>query len=256
MKFTLPLAVFLISTCVDAAAAADVGQEEKRWCTIRGQSCWKNKRDPEPAAIDPAQEAKRWCTIRGQSCWKAKRAADAFADAIKSSGGLAARDESGNEYAAMAKRQVDTLALTIAASTGDADAFYKALGLGEQFGVEEPAKPEKRDAGPWCTIRGQSCWKKREAEAKDEAKENKRRCTIRGQSCWKAKRAAEAVINAIDGVGEHDPRDLPFSPEARVKRDAEAEAACNAPGGACTLANRHLSAMHNVARSIVDAHSE
>ncbi|KAK5658867.1 hypothetical protein OQA88_1681 [Cercophora sp. LCS_1] len=243
MKFTLPLALFALSSAVDAAAVADAAQEDKRWCLIRGQSCWK-----------------------------AKRAADAFTDAIKTSGGLTARDESSSEAAFQAKRQIDALALAIAAGQGDPTAYYEALGLGEEFTAAEKPTSEKRDANPWCLIRGQSCWKaKREAEP-EAAQEDKRWCLIRGQSCWKAKRAAEAVLSSIEASGEHDPRDLPFNPEARVKRDANpwclirgqscwkrdasAEASCNAPDGACTLANRDLHAVYNIARSIVDAHSE
>jgi len=215
MKFTLPLAVFAISTAVEAAAIAG----------------------PNP----------QWCLIRGQPCWKVKRAAEAFGEAIQTSGGLEARDESSSEDAMVAKRQVDALALAIAASQHNPVAYYSALGLGNQFSAEKPT--EKRDANPqWCLIRGQSCWK-----AKRDA--NPQWCLIRGQSCWKAKRAAEAVVNAIE-AGENQPRGLPFNPEERVKRDASAEASCNAPDGACTLANRDLHAILNIARSIVDAHSE
>jgi hypothetical protein len=200
MKFTLPLAVFALGVAVDAAAIAE----------------------PSP----------QWCLIRGQSCWKVKRAAEAFADAVETSNGLTARDESGSEDAYVAKRQLDALALAIAASQHNPAAYYGGLGFAA------PEKTEKREADPqWCLIRGQSCWK-----AKRDA--NPQWCLIRGQSCWKAKRAAEAVVAAIEAR------------EPEVKRDASAEASCNAPDGACTLANRNLHAILNVARSIVDAHSE
>ncbi len=61
------------------------GNNDKRWCEIRGQSCWKHKRS-EVAARDPEahDNDKRWCEIRGQSCWKAKRAAEAVISAIDS----------------------------------------------------------------------------------------------------------------------------------------------------------------------------
>ncbi|KAH8891852.1 hypothetical protein GQ53DRAFT_781586 [Thozetella sp. PMI_491] len=58
---------------------------EKRWCQIRGQSCWKHKRSEAEEHDPEAHESdKRWCQIRGQSCWKAKRAAVAVIEAIDS----------------------------------------------------------------------------------------------------------------------------------------------------------------------------
>ena len=98
------------------------------------------------------------------------------------------------------------------------------------------------------------------AVANPGAHENEKRqwCSIRGQSCWKAKRAAEAVVSAIDSVNEV--RDVPFDPIARAKREANpealAEASCNSLTGACTKASRDLHAMYNMARNIVDAYSE
>jgi hypothetical protein len=266
MKFTLPLTVIAIA----ATAIAD------------------------PAAEPEANP--QWCMIRGQPCWKVKRAAEAFAESIASSGGVVeAREAEGSglsgNAAFEAKRQVDDLALFIAAATGDPTSYYKALGLGGQFGADAKAeKSEKREAGAdpqWCMIRGQPCWKgKRDAEpqwcmirgqpcwkskrtATDFNDPDKRWCLIRGQPCWKAKRAAEAVVTAIEST--HDPRDVPFNPEARVKREAEpwclirgqpcwkreanaeasAEAACNAPDGACTKAKRDLTAIYLAARNIL-----
>ncbi|KAK3694352.1 pheromone precursor protein 1 [Podospora appendiculata] len=263
MKFTLPLTIFAIAAAVDAAAVAD------------------------------AEAAPQWCRIQGQPCWKVKRAADAFAEAIKTSGGLAARDDSANGAAFVAKRGVNDLALVIAATQEDAEAFYSSLGLQNHFARDnEMTSAAKRDAEAnpqWCRIQGQPCWKaKRDADARPqwcriqgqpcwkrdaEAEANPQWCRIQGQPCWKAKRAAEAVISAIDSAGEVDPRDVAFDPEALIKRepspqwcriqgqpcwkrDALAEAACNAPGGACTLANRDLHAMYNAARSLVAAHSD
>ncbi|KAK0631670.1 hypothetical protein B0T14DRAFT_415160 [Immersiella caudata] len=238
MKFTLPITVFAI------AAAS--------------------KRDANPDAEPEPQ----WCSRPGQSCWKVKRAADAFVEAIHTSGGLAARDESGSQDAFIAKRQVDSLALAIAAAQHNPYAYYHGLSLGTQFTPEgsttekRDAEPEaqwcsrpgqscwKRDANPqWCSRPGQSCWKqKRDAEPQW--------CSRPGQSCWKAKRAAGAVISAIEG-GEHQARAMPFNPETRVsKREADAEASCNSPGGACTFATRDLHAILNVARGIIDTHTE
>jgi hypothetical protein len=222
---------------------------EAQWCSRPGQSCWKSKRDANPDAEPQPQ----WCSRPGQSCWKVKRAADALVEAIHTSGGLPARDESGSQDAFIAKRQVDSLALAIAAAQHNPYAYYHGLGLGTQFTPETDTN-EKRDANPeaeaeaqWCSRPGQSCWK-RDA--------NPQWCSRPGQSCWKAKRAAEAVISAIEG-GEHQARAMPFNPEVRVsKREADAEASCNAPGGACTFATRDLHAILNVARGILDTHTE
>jgi len=253
MKFTIPLTIFAVAAAVDAAAIAE---PEPQWCLRPGQSCWKNKRDASP----------QWCLRPGQSCWKVKRAADAFADAIQTSGGIEARDE--GENAMIAKRQLESLGLALGASHYNPIAYYNSLGFGAHFTPEsETSTTEKRDADPqWCLRPGQSCWKaKRDAnpqwclrpgqscwKAKRDA--DPQWCLRPGQSCWKAKRAAEAVISSIEG-GEQ-PRSLPFDPEARVKRYADAEAACNTPDGACTYATRDLHAILSVARSIVDTHSK
>ncbi len=254
MKYTLPLTLLVAAVSVKAAAVANA--------------------DPEP-----------WCQIRGQSCWKVKRAAEAFTNALQSSGPLVESREAhfsnapgGAAY--HAKRSVDQLSSLIALSQRDATDFYSGLKLEEQF-HPDTEEVETHDNAPekrWCQIRGQSCWKHKrsEVETRDpEAHENdKRWCQIRGQSCWKAKRAAEAVVNAIDSA--HEARDVPFDPAARAKRDANpwcqirgqscwkrdasadafAEAACNGPDGACTKATRDLHAMYNVARNIIDANTE
>jgi len=289
MKFTSAITLFAVAAAVDATALPAEAQEDKRWCEIRGSSCWKNKR-AEPFAeekrwceirgsscwknkrdAEDHQDGKRWCEIRGSSCWKTRRAADALAEAFNGmTNELSTRDESNSEAAFVAKRQADDLALAVALATGNPVAYYEALGLGGHFPTDAPAATtEKRDAAPWCEIRGSSCWKAKREASDESAKEDKRWCEIRGSSCWKAKRAAEAVVRSIEESGEHSPRDVVFNPEARVKRDAapwceirgsscwkreaSAEAACNAPDGACTKATRDLHAMYNVARSIIES---
>ncbi|KAK0657091.1 hypothetical protein B0T16DRAFT_501797 [Cercophora newfieldiana] len=295
MKFTLPITVFAIVAAVDAAAIAEPeaqwcqrpgqscwkakreaealadaaaqwcqrpgqscwkakreAQPEAQWCQRPGQSCWKAKRDANPDANADAEanaEA-QWCQRPGQSCWKVKRAAEALIESMYTSGGLTVRDEAGSQDAFIAKRQVDSLALAIAAAQHNPYAYYGSLGLGAQF-APETSTTEKRDASPeaqWCQRPGQSCWKLKRDPSPQW-------CQRPGQSCWKAKRAAEAVMNAIE-AGEHEARSMPFDPETRVsKREADAEASCNSPGGACTYATRDLHAIVNVARDILDTHT-
>jgi len=260
----------------DAAPVAAPEADPQWWCSLPGQSCWKSKRDAEP-------EAQWWCSLPGQSCWKVKRAADALIESIQSSGGLAVRDDAASQDAFIAKRQVDSLAMSVAVATRDPKAYYGAVGLGAHFPTEAPTTTEKRDAEAeaeadpqwWCSLPGQSCWKrdanpaadpqwwcslpgqscwKRSANPEPEA-EPQWWCSLPGQSCWKAKRAAEAVIDAITS-GEPQARSMPFDPETRVsKREADAEASCNSLDGACTFANRDLHAILNVAREILDTHT-
>ena len=303
MKATSPLFIFAIAAAVDAAAVADL------------------------------QEDKRWCVLPGQPCFKRDAVASAMTESLQSAGGLSARDDGFSPSAAVAKRQIDALALAIAASQANPSAYYYGLGLPSHFApeaTEAETTTEKRDASPWCVLPGQPCFKKREAnpwcvlpgqpcfKKREASEEDKRWCVLPGQPCFKAKRAAEAVISAITATHDNEARDLPFAPEARVKReaapwcvlpgqpcfkkrdaisvpdrrdaspwcvlrgqpcfkkrsieeekrwcvlrgqpcfkrDAEAEASCNTPGGACTLAQRDLHAVYSIARSIVDAHPE
>ncbi|KAK4180808.1 mat-specific pheromone precursor encoded by the mfm protein [Triangularia setosa] len=210
------------------------------------------------AAVDAAvvQEDKRWCNTEGQACHTVARAAEAFTNAIKTSG-VVARDESA--AAQIARRQVDQLALAISASQTDPITFYTALGLGDQFTLEEKPHAEKRKAAPqWCLrFVGQSCWKR---DASPEAAEEQKRCTSEDGACTKAKRAAEAVINAIEASGDNLAKReaapqwcLRFVGQSCWKRNAAPEAACNAPDGACTKATRDIHAMYNAARHIIDA---
>ncbi|KAK4132372.1 hypothetical protein BT67DRAFT_87382 [Trichocladium antarcticum] len=375
MKYTLPITLLAIAASADAAA---VKEEDKRWCSLNGQAC---------------------DTVR--------RAADAFANTIKSTSGIAARDESSSETAFIARRQIDELALAIAASQADPIAFYAGVNFGQHSAAGQAAggeKTTKREAGPqgWCSrFPGQPCWKreadavdaeKRDAEAQGwcsrfpgqpcwkrdfhpakrsgtgwcareagqpcwarsvdqqeftkrdaeaeaqgwcsrfpgqpcwkreagadadadadadaeaqgwcsrfpgqpcwkrdfspavraaepqhctrfvgsscwkrdaspEATEDHKRCTGEGQSCWKAKRAAEAVVSAIETgntlFANFDKREAEaqgwcsrFPGQPCWKRAAAAEADCNGPAGACTRATRDLHAMYNAARSILEA---
>ncbi|KAL2015264.1 hypothetical protein VTK56DRAFT_5934 [Thermocarpiscus australiensis] len=150
MKYTLPITLLAAAASVDASAVAVLTGEDKRWCNNRGQAC---------------------DTV--------KRAADAFVEALKSTGPLA-RDETSSESAFMAKRQVDELAMAIAASQADPTAYYTSLSLGQHF---TPADDKEKRDPQWCTrFPGQPCWKeKRDPEAQW--------CTrFPGQPCWKEKR--------------------------------------------------------------------
>jgi len=310
MKLSIPLTLFAAAASVEAAALANP-EANPQWCLLKGQSCWKNKRNIETRAAEPqwcllkgqscwkdkrdveTREAEpQWCLLKGQSCWKVKRVAEALAEALQSTEGavMAREAEYSNQpghASFMAKRQVDELALVVAAATGNPDAYYNSLGLGHHFNADtsDTSGTEKRDVDErqWCPLKGQSCWKRdveiREPEPQwcllkgqscwkdkrsaEEQLAERQWCLLKGQSCWKAKRLAEAVVNAIETVP--NPRAVPFDPDARVKRspepwnaikaeqrDASAEAACNAPSGACTKAKRDLHAIYNVARDMLD----
>ncbi|KAK0624747.1 hypothetical protein B0T17DRAFT_507793 [Bombardia bombarda] len=254
MKFSLPLTIFAVAAAVDATAVAEPEAEAAaQYCRIKGQSCWKVKRDAE------AEASAQYCRIKGQSCWKVKRAADAFAEVINANGGLSARNEANGADAYLARRQIDDLARLVAVTRSEPYEFYASLGPVEERDLTEKEKRDAEASAQYCRIKGQSCWKeKREAEPqycrikgqscwkeKRDAEASAQYCRIKGQSCWKAKRAAEAIINAIDA------RDVEVE-----ARDASADASCNAPGGDCNLAMRDLHAMYNAARSVIDAHSE
>ena len=220
MKFNLPIALLAVVASVDAAA---VKEEDKRWCALNGQAC---------------------DTVR--------RAADAFAEAVKSTSGIAARDESSSETAFIARRQVDELALAIAASQADPVAFYAGLNFGHN-GYPNPhpntaaadtagQTTTKREATPqgWCTKwPGQPCWK-READADEFVKreaEAQGWCTKwPGQPCWKrdfspAKR--DATGWCARAAGQPCWARAVDSDEV-AKRDAEAQGWCTGwPGQPC-----------------------
>lgn len=195
---------------------------------------------PNPA---PNPDANPWCTLPGQPCWKAKRVAEAFAEAIQSSGGVAKRTpeaEAGNlpggaGYAV--KRAVNELANLIALTRDNPQDYYKSLGLGEQF--EADAGNQKREAAPepWC-------W-------------------LPGQPCWKAKRAADDVLEAIGTDEENTASHVPFNPaghvpafpsftghgpawwkrEAAPEAEAEADPWCTLPGQPCWKEKREALAL-------------
>ncbi|KAK4229166.1 mat-specific pheromone precursor encoded by the mfm protein [Podospora fimiseda] len=204
------------------------------------------------------QEDKRFCNSQGEACHTVARAAEAFAAAVKAN---AVTSREGTGPAVTAARQVDQLALAISASQPDPIAFYEALGFGSP--IEFETNPAKREAEPeaepqgWCSFTsGQPCWKR-------NADPGVKRCNQEGSSCWQAKRAAEAVINAIDTNHDEvakrnaDPGGWcsKFPGQSCWKRDASPQAACYAPNGACTLATRDVHAMYNAARHIIDAAS-
>ncbi|KAK3310727.1 putative pheromone protein [Chaetomium strumarium] len=187
MKFTLPLTLLSVATSVEGAAV---------------------------------QEAdKRWCSTPGQACDTVKRAADAFAAALKPAPGIAARDDSSSETANVARRQLNELALAIAASQGNPSAYYSGLHFPYPITgpttttatSDEEGGSKKREAEPWCTqFLGQPCWKKRATPITQEQESKKREaepwCTqFLGQPCWKKR---------SDGSDEVETE----------KREAEAEA--------------------------------
>ncbi len=148
------------------------------------------------------------------------------------------------------------MANTVAAATPDPLDYYNSLVFDLHFLPDEPAnETAKRDIGA------------READA--------RWCTWIGQSCWKVRRAAEAVVNTIDGFEKEKRDNVAFEPVAFGKRAASPNAdprwctwigqscwkrdevssvaaSCNAVGGQCATDRRDLHAMYNAARSVLD----
>ncbi len=121
----------------------------------------------------------------------------------------------------MAKRAVDDLAAVVAATRPDPAAFYNSLGFDLHFVPDEPeSEAVNFTAGAGRTKR--DVVEAREADA--------RWCTWVGQSCWKVRRAAEAIVDTIDGfeAGESKKtrRDasVAFEPVAFGKREASPEA--------------------------------
>ncbi|KAL2161649.1 hypothetical protein VTH06DRAFT_8211, partial [Thermothelomyces fergusii] len=136
MKLTLPVTTLLAAaTSVNAAAVTDLDR--------------------------------RYCLADGQPCDTVKRAAEAFAAVVRkdaASASLTARAEEG-EVAWIAGRQLRELAVAIAASHDDPEAFYRALGFsgaGAEAEAEAETAVEKREAAPYCVqAAGQPCWNKR-----------------------------------------------------------------------------------------------
>lgn len=226
----------------------------------------------------PAPEPQPWCWRPGQPCWIRKRAADAFAEAVQTSGGLEQRAAPEASYsnapggaAYKTKRSLNELAHLAALTARSPEDYYNALGLDKEFESEQQGPIEKRKSARSCARIGQGCWK-RDTSDDDTATKDKKWCDGPGQACWKSKRAATAVLKAIRGEdgGEaaKDAHDVPFKPSLfppecngdRIlcwkKREASPEANpapwCWRPGQPCWMAKRDLHALEVAARSIVD----
>ncbi|KAK4240829.1 hypothetical protein C8A03DRAFT_12905 [Achaetomium macrosporum] len=253
MKFTLPLTLLAVAASVEGAAV---------------------------------QEAdKRWCSTPGQACDTVKRAADAFAAALKTAPSIAARDDSSSETANIARRQLNELALAIAASQANPAAYYNALHFGypRATPTTQDQESKKREAEPWCTqFLGQPCWKKRsdepekrdvEPEKRDPEPEPQGWChQFLGMPCWK--RSGESSSDAVvardaepwcrqflgmpcwkrDAPAEDkrmaDPMCSNFVGHSCYKRDGSAAAAeehkrCTEEGGSCWQAKRAAAAVIN-----------
>ncbi|KAI3398033.1 hypothetical protein diail_9896 [Diaporthe ilicicola] len=231
------------------------------------------------AEANPSPEA--WCQWKGQGCWKVKRAAEAFTDALHSSGEYKesrAADISNHPGGAAyhAKRSFEELASLVASAFPDPESFYSTLHLEGQFGPDSnlteaeadgPAPPSiaardeataidprwcqwkgqgcwKREAAPWCQWKGQGCWKRAVEMSPREAEANPW-CVWKGQGCWK--RADDS--NAVE-KREASPAFCPFGGEAGAvcyasKRDfIEADRrSCEQPGEACYKARRAAEAL-------------
>ncbi|OBR04629.1 Clock-controlled pheromone ccg-4 [Colletotrichum higginsianum IMI 349063] len=232
----------------------------------------------------------RWCRSVGQPCWKVKRAADAFTAAItaadvvvdkRSPEALVSHSEGGEAY--MAKRYLNDLAGAVASSQPDPLRYYDGLGLGLRFADDAAEGLGKREAEEeaqrwdthWCRTVGQPCWKAKNRSADggeqvteaDLRAEDKRWCSQPGAPCSVAKRAAEALIEAVespvDGL-------VVVKPEAeaeaqrwdtRWKEKTKREALCTKPDEPCWKqetnpeawkAQRHLDAMVVAARAVIE----
>ncbi|EWY96983.1 hypothetical protein FOYG_05476 [Fusarium oxysporum NRRL 32931] len=225
---------------------APEAENEPRWCLWRGQPCWKKtKRDatPEPWCLwrgQPCWKAKRdaapepWCMWRGQPCWKAKRdAGQALSNALHATRSLDTRSADAPSTAHLprdaphkAKRSIVELANLIALSArGSPEEYFKSLELETFFPDAAPNATAKRDL--------------------NTLQEDKRWCMWRGQPCWKAKRAAEAVLDAVDG---DDGATGPGGPDSHYDtRDFKSEN---------FAAKRDLIAIKAAARSIADMSEE
>ncbi|KAL7760520.1 hypothetical protein ACKLNR_010610 [Fusarium oxysporum f. sp. zingiberi] len=225
-----------------APEPAPEAENEPRWCLWRGQPCWKKtKRDatPEPWCLwrgQPCWKAKRdaapepWCMWRGQPCWKAKRdAGQALSNALHATRSLDTRSADApstahlpRDAAHKAKRSIVELANLIALSArGSPEEYFKSLELETFFPDAASNATAKRDL--------------------NTLQEDKRWCMWRGQPCWKAKRAAEAVLDAVDG---DDGATGPGGPDSHYDtRDFKSEN---------FAAKRDLIAIKAAARSIAD----
>lgn len=250
--------------------ALDARQVGEGWCRqFLGMPCWKRDASPNPEA-DP------FCTdAHSQPCWTrrsvpATPTSAAVPDQVKRAPEPWCTDFLGQPCWKKDKRE----AAPEPAPAPVEDATLEARQVGEGWCRQFLGMPcwkrgdqispattsiDKREASPaaepdrYCTrFTGSSCWKRDEtAESLEEVK----RCTSEGQACWKAKRAAAAVINAIDEGNSLKARQTgegwcrQFLGMPCWKRDVT----CHGPAGVCTKATRDLHAMYNVARTIIEA---
>jgi hypothetical protein len=171
---------------------------------------------------------------RGQPCWKAKRdAGQALSNALHATRSLDTRSADApstahlpRDAAHKAKRSIVELANLIALSArGSPEEYFKSLELETFFPDAAPNATAKRDL--------------------NTLQEDKRWCMWRGQPCWKAKRAAEAVLDAVDG---DDGATGPGGPDSHYDtRDFKSEN---------FAAKRDLIAIKAAARSIADMPEE
>ncbi|KUI66006.1 Clock-controlled pheromone ccg-4 [Cytospora mali] len=189
-----------------------------------------------------SEETKRWCLFKGEGCWKREAAPWCL---------------------------------------------FKGEGCWKR---SVPMTPREAEADPWCLFKGEGCWKRAEdntavdkreaapafcpfggeagntcyASKRDFVEADKRSCEQPGEACYKARRAAEALIGAIE-TAEPSKRDVDvaarwclFKGEGCWKRDGmdEVVARCNGPNGACTAARRDLAGMHAAARSLLESLDE
>ncbi|KAK1689501.1 hypothetical protein BDP55DRAFT_725660 [Colletotrichum godetiae] len=234
------------------------------------------KRDPE--AKKPSKclttwpgRKQGWCQSVGQSCWKVKRAADTFAVALakddlvvdrESPQALASHARGGAAYTA--KRALNELADIVAASQDDPFYYYGGLDIGNHFAADTPeaeAVVARRDVeaeGGWCDRKliGQPCWKRDVETSGDDVCSGERRwCNRPGAPCAIARRAAEALLDAIDGVVDSEE-------EGNEAQDAETEAFCTGRDQDCWTrsadpavwkASCDLKAMKAAARDLLEA---
>jgi hypothetical protein len=260
----------------------DIEQPTKReadpgWCTqFIGMPCWKRDATPTEQEQPSKREAHPgWCTqFIGMPCWKRDNdkpdleAREPLADGCTQALGQPcwARDTTP---AVHAKRDAEAEAdpgwcrqfIGMPCWKRDAEPGWCRQFIGmpcwkRSEGSESEISKRDAEAEPdrYCTrFTGSSCWKRDgSAVAADEVK----RCTSEGQACWKVKRAAAAVINAIDQGNA-----------IKMARDADPgwcrqfigmpcwkrAATCNSPAGICTKATRDLHAMYNAARTIIES---
>ncbi|KAH6854158.1 putative pheromone protein [Chaetomium sp. MPI-CAGE-AT-0009] len=255
----------------NAAATTDVEKRDADpgWCRqFLGMPCWKRTTPSTPSTPDRVKrEAEPWCTqFLGMPCWKREDNAHSSSPSVEKREAEPAPEADAEPWCTQFmgqpcwKPSSSSSAATTDVEKRDADPGWcrQFLGMPCWKRDADTSGMEKRNAAAepdrFCTrFTGSSCWKRDGgAVAADEVK----RCSSEGQACWKAKRAAAAVINAIDQGNA-----------MKMARDADPgwcrqflgmpcwkrAATCNGPAGVCTKATRDLHAMYNAARTIIEA---